>query len=68
MIQFYYYYLIVILQLQAVADNIQMLKQNLGGGDFDALGEIRRTVLQLAAPSQLVWLSYFLNDMIFGKA
>ncbi|KAJ4974404.1 hypothetical protein NE237_007578 [Protea cynaroides] len=39
---------------QAVADTLQSLKKQLGEGEFSALGEIRRAVLQLAAPPQLV--------------
>ncbi|XP_020251557.1 alpha-glucan water dikinase, chloroplastic-like [Asparagus officinalis] len=39
---------------QAVAGELEMLKKKLEGGEFNALGEIRRTVLQLAAPMQLV--------------
>ncbi|KAJ4960809.1 hypothetical protein NE237_020719 [Protea cynaroides] len=39
---------------QAVADALQLLKKRLGEGEFSALGEIRKTVLQLAAPPQLV--------------
>lgn len=39
---------------QGVADNLQVLKKRLGGGEFDALGEIRKTVLKLEAPTQLV--------------
>ncbi|XP_022735440.1 alpha-glucan water dikinase, chloroplastic-like isoform X2 [Durio zibethinus] len=37
-----------------VDEKLQILKKKLGGGDFGALGEIRQTVLQLAAPPQLV--------------
>uniref|UniRef100_A0A5B6YGN2 alpha-glucan, water dikinase n=1 Tax=Davidia involucrata TaxID=16924 RepID=A0A5B6YGN2_DAVIN len=39
---------------KGVAENLQFLKKKLGGGDFSALGEIRKTVLELAAPPQLV--------------
>lgn len=39
---------------QAVADNLQMLKERLRQGEFGALHEIRKVVLQLAAPPQLV--------------
>ncbi|XP_042496996.1 alpha-glucan water dikinase, chloroplastic-like isoform X2 [Macadamia integrifolia] len=39
---------------QAVADTLQSLKKQLGEGDFSALGEIRRAMLQLVAPPQLV--------------
>ncbi|PSS28509.1 Alpha-glucan water dikinase [Actinidia chinensis var. chinensis] len=39
---------------QGVAKKLQFLKEKLGKGDFSALGEIRKTVLELAAPSQLV--------------
>lgn len=42
--------------LQAVADELQVLKSKLNEGDFSKLGEIRKTVLQLAAPPQLVKL------------
>lgn len=37
-----------------VAESLKILKEDLEGGDFNALGEIRKTVLRLAAPSQLV--------------
>ncbi|KAL3511320.1 hypothetical protein ACH5RR_030721 [Cinchona calisaya] len=37
-----------------VASKVEDLKKKLHGGDFHALGEIRRTVLNLLAPSQLV--------------
>ncbi|VAI73639.1 unnamed protein product [Triticum turgidum subsp. durum] len=37
-----------------VAQNIQMLKGRLAQEDFSALGEIRKTVLNLTAPTQLV--------------
>ncbi|KAA8533188.1 hypothetical protein F0562_033279 [Nyssa sinensis] len=37
-----------------VAEKLQFLKKKLGGGDFSALEEIRKTVLELAAPPQLV--------------
>ncbi|KAL6007085.1 hypothetical protein ACLOJK_032581 [Asimina triloba] len=39
---------------QEVADTVDALKKTLGEGDFDVLGDIRKTILQLAAPSQLV--------------
>ncbi|KAG4170394.1 hypothetical protein ERO13_A12G144400v2 [Gossypium hirsutum] len=39
---------------QRVVEKLQILKKKLGEGDFDALGEIRQTVLQLAAPPELV--------------
>ncbi|XP_022966664.1 alpha-glucan water dikinase, chloroplastic [Cucurbita maxima] len=39
---------------KAVAEKIQDLKIKLGEGEFSALKEIRETVLQLAAPTQLV--------------
>ncbi|XP_043704280.1 alpha-glucan water dikinase, chloroplastic-like isoform X1 [Telopea speciosissima] len=39
---------------QAVADTLQSMKKRLGEGEFSALGEIRRAVLQLVAPPQLV--------------
>ncbi|PIA61801.1 hypothetical protein AQUCO_00200059v1 [Aquilegia coerulea] len=39
---------------QKVAATLLSLKRKLGEGDFNALGEIRQTVLQLAAPPQLV--------------
>ncbi|KAF8388624.1 hypothetical protein HHK36_027301 [Tetracentron sinense] len=39
---------------QAVADKLSSLKNKLGRVEFSALGEIRKTVLQLAAPPQLV--------------
>ncbi|CAA6665517.1 unnamed protein product [Spirodela intermedia] len=39
---------------KAVADELQILKAKLDEGDFSKLGEIRKTVLQLAAPPQLV--------------
>jgi len=37
-----------------VAENIQMLKGRLAQEDFGALGEMRKTVLNLTAPAQLV--------------
>ncbi|XWS69047.1 hypothetical protein CRYUN_Cryun04dG0146200 [Craigia yunnanensis] len=37
-----------------VDEKLKILKKKLGGGDFGALGEIRQTILQLAAPPQLV--------------
>ncbi|KAF0917364.1 hypothetical protein E2562_017822 [Oryza meyeriana var. granulata] len=37
-----------------VAQNIQMLKGKLAQDDFSALGEIRKTVLNLTAPTQLI--------------
>ncbi|WRX14759.1 Pyruvate phosphate dikinase [Theobroma cacao] len=40
-----------------VNEKLQILKKKLRGGDSVALGEIRQTVLQLAAPPQLVWAS-----------
>ncbi|MBA0563218.1 hypothetical protein Golob_008212, partial [Gossypium lobatum] len=39
---------------ERVVEKLQILKKKLGEGDFDALGEIRQTVLQLAAPPELV--------------
>ncbi|XAR65093.1 Alpha-glucan, water dikinase [Bertholletia excelsa] len=39
---------------QGVAAKLQVLKHKLGKGDFSALTEIRKTVLELAAPTQLV--------------
>ncbi|KAI8527034.1 hypothetical protein RHMOL_Rhmol12G0045200 [Rhododendron molle] len=39
---------------KGVAENLQILKKKLGEGDVSALGEIRKAVLELAAPSQLV--------------
>nr|XP_023898560.1 alpha-glucan water dikinase, chloroplastic [Quercus suber] len=39
---------------QAVAQKLKILKKKLGEGEFSALREIRETVLQLAAPPQLV--------------
>ncbi|CAL0330850.1 unnamed protein product [Lupinus luteus] len=39
---------------QAVAEKVNVLKKKLTEGDFSALKEIRETVLQLNAPSQLV--------------
>ncbi|XP_065873488.1 alpha-glucan water dikinase, chloroplastic [Euphorbia lathyris] len=37
-----------------VAKNLELLKKNLGKGEFSALEQIRETVLQLTAPPQLV--------------
>lgn len=37
-----------------VSEKIKMLKKDLGSGDVGILGEIRKTVLQLAAPPKLV--------------
>ncbi|KAI8016164.1 High mobility group B protein 13 [Camellia lanceoleosa] len=37
-----------------VAEKLQLLKKNLGEGDFSALKELHKTVLDLFAPSQLV--------------
>ena len=39
---------------QEVAQNIEKLKNRLAQDDFSALGEIRKAVLNLAAPTQLV--------------
>ncbi|KAK8714874.1 hypothetical protein V6N13_042219 [Hibiscus sabdariffa] len=39
---------------QGVLEKLQILKKKLGEEDFDALGEIRKTVLQLAPPPELV--------------
>ncbi|KAM7269112.1 hypothetical protein ACFE04_024609 [Oxalis oulophora] len=39
---------------QKVAEKLMTLKKKLGEGDINTLGEIRETVLELAAPSQLV--------------
>ncbi|KAK7818574.1 alpha-glucan water dikinase [Quercus suber] len=39
---------------RAVAEKLKILKKKLGEGEFSALREIRKTVLQLAAPPQLV--------------
>ncbi|XP_019421635.1 PREDICTED: alpha-glucan water dikinase, chloroplastic-like isoform X2 [Lupinus angustifolius] len=39
---------------QAIAEKVNVLKKKLTEGDFSALKEIRETVLQLNAPSQLV--------------
>ncbi|KAF5450262.1 hypothetical protein F2P56_030628 [Juglans regia] len=39
---------------QAVSQKLELLKRKLGGGEFSVLRQIRETVLQLAAPTQLV--------------
>lgn len=39
---------------QAVSEKLQVLKKSLDEGDQDALGEIRKTVLGLVAPPELV--------------
>lgn len=39
---------------QAVSEKLQVLKKSLDEGDQDALGEIRKTVLGLFAPAELV--------------
>ncbi|CAN4124012.1 unnamed protein product [Withania somnifera] len=39
---------------QEVAKELQILTEKLSGGEFSALGEIRRTVLELSATAQLV--------------
>ncbi|XP_031122009.1 alpha-glucan water dikinase, chloroplastic-like isoform X1 [Ipomoea triloba] len=39
---------------QGVATKLQVLKKRLSEGEFSILGEIRKTVLELSAPSQLV--------------
>ncbi|KAL3501155.1 hypothetical protein ACH5RR_035604 [Cinchona calisaya] len=39
---------------QQVAAKLEDLKKRLNGGDFNVLGEIRRTLLDLLAPSQLI--------------
>ena len=39
---------------QEVAQNIEKLKNRLAQDDFSALGEIRKAVLNLAAPTELV--------------
>lgn len=46
--------LIISSLIQEVNEKLQILKKKLRGGDSVALGEIRQTVLQLAAPPQLV--------------
>lgn len=48
---------------QDVANNLQSLKKNLAQGEFSALGEIRKTVLQLAPPGQLVRLPNCYSDL-----
>lgn len=39
---------------QGVAEKLQFLQKKLEGGEYSILGEIRKTVLELAAPPQLV--------------
>ena len=39
---------------QAVSEKLQVLKKSLDEGDQGALGEIRKTVLGLVAPAELV--------------
>ncbi|XP_050207604.1 alpha-glucan water dikinase, chloroplastic [Mercurialis annua] len=39
---------------QEVAKKLELLKKKLGEGDFSVLGKLRQTVLELAAPQQLV--------------
>ncbi|MFS7898881.1 putative alpha-glucan, water dikinase [Helianthus anomalus] len=39
---------------QGVSGKLQILKEKLAAGDFDVLEEIRKTVLELVAPPQLV--------------
>lgn len=45
---------------QEVAQNIENLKSRLAQEDFSALGEIRKAVLNLAPPMQLVRYIYML--------
>ena len=40
--------------LQGVSEKLQILKEKLAAGDFGVLEEIRKTVLELVAPPQLV--------------
>lgn len=42
------------LNLQGVSAKLQVLKEKLAAGDFDVLEKIRKTVLELVAPPQLV--------------
>lgn len=50
---------------QGVAKELQILTKKLSEGEFNALGEIRTTVLELSAPAQLVSLCIlFVSDIL----
>lgn len=50
---------------QGVVNKLQILTKKLSEGEFSALGEIRRTVLELLAPAQLVSSSIlFVSDIL----
>lgn len=51
---------------QAVAEKLKLLKKKLGEGEFSALSEIRETVLQLAAPPQLVCFYLLKSEIYFS--
>lgn len=46
-----------------MAEKVHDLKIKLGAGESSALKEIRKTVLQLAAPPQLVQFSYYWRNI-----
>lgn len=52
-------------QLQAVEDELKSLIKRLDHRDFGVLSEIRRNVLQLTAPSQLVRMSLLKIKLYF---
>lgn len=50
---------------QGVVNKLQILTKKLSEGEFSALSEIRRTVLELSAPAQLVSPSIlFVSDIL----
>jgi alpha-glucan,water dikinase len=51
---------LIVLLWQEVAQSIEKLKIRLAQEDFSALGEIRKAVLNLIAPMQLVRYLYVL--------
>lgn len=51
--------------MQEVAEKLEILKKKLKEEEYSALKEIRETVLQLAAPSQLVCYVLSNNDKTY---
>ncbi|CAL5326937.1 unnamed protein product [Camellia sinensis] len=45
--------------LEEVAEKLQLLKKNLGEGDFSALIELRKTVVEFSAQSQLLGVAFY---------
>ncbi|CAL5374284.1 unnamed protein product [Camellia sinensis] len=52
--------------LEKVAEKLQLLKKNLGEGDFSALIELRKTVVEFSAQSQLMHAAQH-QDAIVGN-